>query len=211
MNKSEIYNYLLQKGYSPTAAAAWMGNIYGESKYDPMAVERGNNAAGYGLFQLTGPLRKYYDKWLEKKGVQENPANAAKLQIDFVDKLINQPKSKEWEQLGLKGGFTPIGPGKAAKAREVLQGADVNKIGEYLMTDFFSPEKAQKRDLNVIPEGSEYTWQEQYVQERNKRLAEAQNLLAKPPRQQLSYLSRDELLGTPEYIRRFGSGMSSIT
>lgn len=68
-NTDLIWNFLINEGFSPAAAAGVMGNIYQESKYDPNSE---NEIGAYGLFQWLGDRRVGLEITAEQFGVAVN-------------------------------------------------------------------------------------------------------------------------------------------
>lgn len=75
-----IYNYLLEKGFSKEAAAGIMGNIDVETggSYNYQQKQKGGGK-GYGLFQFDF-MNKYYQDYLKRNKLEDS----ANTQIDYM-------------------------------------------------------------------------------------------------------------------------------
>jgi Phage tail lysozyme len=89
MTGAEIFNALLQRGYSPEHAAALGGHALQESGGDPTKVNRDEDA--HGLYQWRG------DRWtglqnyaLSRKASPDDPS----VQLDYIAKEMAGPEAK---------------------------------------------------------------------------------------------------------------------
>ena len=78
--EEKVWNALIQAGYSPTAAAAAMGNIYGESGFRTDAVEHGSGI-GFGLCQWSYERRTRLEQYAKSKG---KPPSDVDLQVEYL-------------------------------------------------------------------------------------------------------------------------------
>lgn len=78
--EEKVWNALIQAGYSPTAAAAAMGNIYGESGFRTDAVE-GGSGEGYGLCQWSFGRKQQLFAFAQARGVDPSDED---LQVEFL-------------------------------------------------------------------------------------------------------------------------------
>ena len=78
--QEKVWNALKGKGYSDIATAAVMGNIEGESNFQPDLQEAGSGV-GYGLCQWSHTRRDQLEAYAKSKGV--DPSNED-LQIEFL-------------------------------------------------------------------------------------------------------------------------------
>lgn len=69
----EVAQVLSQAGYGPVQIAAVMGNIQGESGWDPTV---GDASSGYGLYQFTGSSYTAFANWCDANGKQKDSATA---------------------------------------------------------------------------------------------------------------------------------------
>ena len=80
--RKQIYEYMIQKGFTHGAAVGMLGNIAVETgyTYDYRQKQKGGNA--YGLFQFdpTGPHDKHYQAFLKKNEMQDS----MEAQVDYV-------------------------------------------------------------------------------------------------------------------------------
>lgn len=75
----QVWNFLKSKGIDDIHAAAIMGNIEGESNFNPDLIEVGSGA-GYGLCQWTGGRRTQLNAYAASVG---KPASDLGVQLDF--------------------------------------------------------------------------------------------------------------------------------
>lgn len=78
--EEKVWNALIQAGYSPTAVAAAMGNIYGESGFQTSAVE-GGSGEGYGLCQWSFGRKQQLFAFAQARGVDPSDED---LQVEFL-------------------------------------------------------------------------------------------------------------------------------
>lgn len=108
--ETTLYQYMVNNGFSPEAAAGILGNIAVETgpkqKYQYEAKQVGG--PGRGLFQMEGAMLKEYNNWLKS----EERTNSPFAQIDFMKETV----------YGAKQGI--IGQGNAKKLRESLEAGD---------------------------------------------------------------------------------------
>ena len=69
----EVAQALSQAGYGPVQIASIMGNIQGESGWDPTV---GDASSGYGLYQFTGSSYTAFANWCDANGKQKDSATA---------------------------------------------------------------------------------------------------------------------------------------
>lgn len=85
-----IYQYLLQRGASPTHATGMLASIQGESGFNPLINEIKplvpGSRGGFGLFQHTGPRRVALEK-------AYGPAPTWQQQIDFA---LSEPEGQSY-------------------------------------------------------------------------------------------------------------------
>jgi len=87
LNRSDVLNYLKQKGLSRNAIIGIAANIDVETggSFDYQQKQL-NDGPGYGLFQLdrTGPLPKAYEEYRKEKNIEDSLQS----QIDFMYETI---------------------------------------------------------------------------------------------------------------------------
>lgn len=76
----KVWTGLRAAGYSEITVAGTMGNIYGESGFDPSVVEKGNGI-GFGLIQWSFGRRTAIEQYAASKGADPN---TAELQIEWL-------------------------------------------------------------------------------------------------------------------------------
>lgn len=74
------YNFYLQRGYSPQAAAGIVGNIHAESGFNTNAS--GDKGSAYGLTQLRGDRQQGLYDYANKNGLDPSSMDA---QLGYVD------------------------------------------------------------------------------------------------------------------------------
>ena len=84
-----VAKYLMKLGYSKSIASGIAGNLYVESKYDPMAV--GDNGQSFGLAQWHKSRWDALKEWSEKRG---KPISDFKTQLDFIDWELKNTENK---------------------------------------------------------------------------------------------------------------------
>lgn len=77
--QSFVYSYFRSKGYSDSSARALMGNIMGESGFNPNAL--GDNGASFGIAQWRGERRKNLEKFARERNM---PLNSLLTQLEFM-------------------------------------------------------------------------------------------------------------------------------
>lgn len=75
-----VWNALVSAGFSEYSTAGVMGNINGESGFDPAIIESGNGI-GYGLCQWSFGRRTNYEAYAASKGKEPSDVNT---QIEFL-------------------------------------------------------------------------------------------------------------------------------
>lgn len=82
----QIRQGLIQRGYAPHIADAFILNMEDESGLDPGINEAApivpGSRGGFGLYQLTGPRRRQYEAFAAERGVPPADVDA---QLDFLD------------------------------------------------------------------------------------------------------------------------------
>ena len=78
--EEKVWIALKEANYSDEAAAGVMGNIYGESGFDPSVVEHGSGI-GFGLCQWSYGRRTQLENFARSRGVDPSDAD---LQIEFL-------------------------------------------------------------------------------------------------------------------------------
>lgn len=76
----KVWTGLRAAGYSEITVAGTMGNIYGESGFDPSVIEKGNGI-GFGLIQWSFGRRTAIEQYAASKGADPN---TAELQIEWL-------------------------------------------------------------------------------------------------------------------------------
>ena len=76
----KVWTGLRAAGYNEITVAGTMGNIYGESGFDPSVVEKGNGI-GFGLIQWSFGRRTAIEQYAASKGADPN---TAELQIEWL-------------------------------------------------------------------------------------------------------------------------------
>ena len=76
-SKTEIIEYLKEKGYSDEAVAGIVANIEVETggSFDYKQQEKGKGK-GEGLFQYTGSMKDSYNKWRKSNNKSDNLSNS---------------------------------------------------------------------------------------------------------------------------------------
>ena len=83
--EEKVWYYLRSAGYSEYSTAGVMGNIYGESGFDPGIVE-GGSGIGFGLCQWSFGRRTNLENYADSKGVDPSDPDT---QIEFLLTEIN--------------------------------------------------------------------------------------------------------------------------
>jgi hypothetical protein len=122
-NKSKVQTLLSDRGFSPEAQAAILGNIAVETgdSFDYQQKQKGGGK-GYGLFQFDF-MKPYYDKFLKDNNFEDSPTS----QMDFMYETIYG----SLQDL--------IGKGNAAKLRDSFQSKDVEQITKDFMNIWEKP------------------------------------------------------------------------
>lgn len=95
--EGKVWAAMRYAGYSEIATASAMGNIYGESGFDPAAIEKGTGA-GFGLIQWTGGRRTAIENYAAKRG--KSPSDLS-IQIEFFLKECDKNQSEvtyQWQK-----------------------------------------------------------------------------------------------------------------
>jgi hypothetical protein len=89
-----IARFLMGLGYSKSIASGIAGNIYVESKYDPLAV--GDNGQSFGLAQWHKSRWDALKKWSENKNLNVASFEA---QLKFIDWELNNTEKRAKTEL----------------------------------------------------------------------------------------------------------------
>lgn len=89
-----IAQYLIAKGYSKENASGIAGNLYVESKYDPLAV--GDNGNSFGLAQWH---KDRWEKLNEYARANNVDPNTFKGQLDYLDYELRNSEKKAMAEL----------------------------------------------------------------------------------------------------------------
>lgn len=96
-NAEKVWNYFIERGLSPVAAAGALGNIEQESGFNPWIVETGNGNAGFGIIQWSYERRTKLENALKTADITqyttENSDKGLLFQLNWL-----------WD--GEKGGLT---------------------------------------------------------------------------------------------------------
>ena len=113
--ETSIFQYMVNSGFSPEAAAGILGNIYTETgpkqRYQYTA-KQDKGGPGRGLFQMEGGKLKAYKNWLDKEERVDSPY----AQVDFMKHTIDT-------------GYH-IGAGNAATLRDYFNTGDPEAIAD---------------------------------------------------------------------------------
>lgn len=104
-NEYKVWNGLRNAGYSEIATAGAMGNIYGESGFNPKSIEAGSGA-GFGLIQWTGGRRTKIEKYAKD---HKKDVNSVDLQVEYL-LLELDPNSGTCAWAGNFGSLYGVGP-----------------------------------------------------------------------------------------------------
>lgn len=104
-NEYKVWNGLRNAGYSEIATAGAMGNIYGESGFNPKSIEAGSGA-GFGLIQWTGVRRTKIEKYAKD---HKKDVNSVDLQVEYL-LLELDPNSGTCAWAGNFGSLYGVGP-----------------------------------------------------------------------------------------------------
>lgn len=77
--EEKVWLALIDAGYSEEAAAAAMGNIYGESEFDPAVIEKATGV-GFGLCQWSRGRRTQLENFARSRGVDPSDVD---LQVEY--------------------------------------------------------------------------------------------------------------------------------
>ena len=100
-NKEKVWNYLIDKGFSPEVTAGIMGNIEAESTFDPNAIN--SHSGAYGLFQWLGSRKDGLMSYAKDKGKN---VNDIEVQLDYFWEELQGSEKATLEALS-KEGKTP--------------------------------------------------------------------------------------------------------
>lgn len=84
-----IAQFLISLGYSKAIASGIAGNIYVESKYDPMAI--GDNGQSFGLAQWHKSRWDALKNWAKERNLN---VNSFETQLKFIDWELNNTEKK---------------------------------------------------------------------------------------------------------------------
>lgn len=93
--RDDAYQYLIQRGLSPVAAAGLVGNMGAESGYQSDINER-SGGGGYGLMQWTGPRRAELTQYAADTG---GSAADPHTQLDFMMKELGTSEKRAGDML----------------------------------------------------------------------------------------------------------------
>lgn len=144
-NRKNIYNYMIQKGFTPNAAAGIMGNIGVETGYTyDYQTKQGKGGPGYGLFQFEGNHMKNYQNFLKENEIQDSMQS----QVDYMyDTIYGEGKNRD-----------DLGYGNAQKIREVFESGSVEDASNIFLDRFErpkNPEASRKDRIRISNEVSE--------------------------------------------------------
>ena len=148
-NKMRVYNYMIQKGFTPNAAAGIMGNIGVETRYTYDYTKKQDGGPGYGLFQFDptggpGNHMENYQKFLKENEVQDSMES----QIDYMyDTIYGEGKNRD-----------DLGYGNAQKIQEVFKSGSAEDAANVFLDRFEkpkNPEASRKDRIRISNEVSE--------------------------------------------------------
>ncbi len=148
-NRKNIYNYMIQKGFTPNAASGIMGNIGVETRYTYDYTKKQDGGPGYGLFQFDpsagpGNHMENYQKFLKENEVQDSMES----QIDYMyDTIYGEGKNRD-----------DLGHGNAQKIREVFKSGSPEDAANIFLDRFErpkNPEASRKDRIRISNEVSE--------------------------------------------------------
>lgn len=93
-NGKGVARYLMGLGYSKAIASGISGNIYVESKYNPLAV--GDNGQSFGLAQWHKSRWDALKKWSRERG---RDIRAFETQLDFIDWELKNTEKRANQKL----------------------------------------------------------------------------------------------------------------
>lgn len=133
-NRKNIYNYMIQKGFTPNAAAGMLGNIGVETGYTYDYTKKQDGGPGYGLFQFEGNHMKNYQNFLKENKVQDSMQS----QVDYMhDTIYGEGKNRD-----------DLGYGNAQKIKEVFKSGSVEDASNVFLDKFEKPKnpEASRKD-----------------------------------------------------------------
>jgi len=138
-NKKDIYNYMIQKGFSDNAAAGIMGNIGVETGYTYDYKQKQKGGQGEGLFQFDF-MKPYYKDYLK----QNNLKDSMESQVDFVHETIYGNQKDV------------IGAGRAKTIADVFNSGSVEDASNIFLDEFERPKnpEATRKDRTRIAQES---------------------------------------------------------
>ncbi len=143
-NKKKIYNYMIQKGFTPNAASGIMGNIGVETRYTYDYTKKQDKGPGYGLFQFEGNHMKNYQKFLKDNDAQDSMES----QVDYMyDTIYGEGKNRD-----------DLGYGNAQKIQEVFKSGSIEDASNVFLDKFEkpkNPEASRKDRIRISNEVSE--------------------------------------------------------
>lgn len=118
--RGQVRDGLLQRGFAPHVADAFILNFQDESGLNPGINEISptvpGSRGGFGLYQLTGPRRVAYEQFAQQRGVQPADVDA---QLDFMMQELQGPESRA--------------------AQNILSAPDTGSAAAAIVTDFLRP------------------------------------------------------------------------
>ncbi len=133
---------LVQRGLPQHVAEGFAMNMKDESGFDPGINERNpivkGSRGGYGLYQLTGPRRRQYEKFAASKGVDVADPNA---QLDFL----------VWE----------LGNTEKTAADAIMNTSSAGEAGAVIVNKFLRPAEShrKRRASKYLSEGGSTSYQ----------------------------------------------------
>jgi hypothetical protein len=89
-----IAKYLIGKGYSKANASGIAGNIYVESRYNPLAV--GDNGFSFGLAQWHKSRWEKLNEWAKKNSINPNTIQG---QLEYLDWELKNTETNAYKKL----------------------------------------------------------------------------------------------------------------
>jgi len=123
-NIKDIYNLLINSGFTSIQASAIMGNLYAESGFNSDAHEVGNDI-GYGLAQWSFGRRTNLENYAQQKGVANSDVV---MQIEFLTQEYNSSYKSRLDGTSFK------------------DSSDLTKSTESWMTIFEAPKMSPEND-----------------------------------------------------------------
>lgn len=148
-NKMRVYNYMIQKGFTPNAAAGIMGNIGVETRYTYDYTKKQDGGPGYGLFQFDstggpGNHMENYQNFLKENKMQDSMES----QVDYMyDTIYGEGKNRD-----------DLGYGNAQKIQEVFKSGSAEDAANVFLDRFErpkNPEASRKDRIRISNEVSE--------------------------------------------------------